>query len=65
MARRPPPGPPASSRRPCSPTTCWRGWPPRDPTDVEALGAIRGVGPILAQRFGEAILDALAVGDVA
>ena len=35
------------------------------PTDVEALGAIRGVGPILAQRFGEAILDALAVGDVA
>ena len=30
------------------------------PRDVEALGAIRGVGPILAQRFGEAILDALA-----
>ena len=35
------------------------------PSDVETLGAIRGVGPILAQRFGEAILDALAVGDVA
>jgi ATP-dependent DNA helicase RecQ len=35
------------------------------PADVEALGAVRGVGPILAQRFGEAILDALAVGDVA
>ena len=35
------------------------------PSDVEALGAIRGVGPILAQRFGEAILGALAVGDVA
>ena len=35
------------------------------PRDVEALGAIRGVGPILAQRFGEEILGALAVGDVA
>ena len=35
------------------------------PPDVEALGAVRGVGPILAQRFGEEILGALAVGDVA
>jgi DNA helicase-2/ATP-dependent DNA helicase PcrA len=35
------------------------------PSDVEALGAVRGVGPILAHRFGEDILDALAVGDVA
>ena len=35
------------------------------PADVEALGAVRGVGPILAQRFGEEILGALAVGDVA
>jgi ATP-dependent DNA helicase UvrD/PcrA len=35
------------------------------PSDVETLGAIRGVGPILAQRFGQAILDALAVGDMA
>ena len=35
------------------------------PADVDALGAIRGVGPILAQRFGEEILGALAVGDVA
>jgi DNA helicase-2/ATP-dependent DNA helicase PcrA len=35
------------------------------PVDVEQLGAIRGVGPILATRFGAAILDALAVGDVA
>ena len=60
-----PPAPPASSRRRCSPTTCWPGWRRRSRADVEALGAIRGVGPILAQRFGEAILDALAVGDVA
>jgi DNA helicase-2/ATP-dependent DNA helicase PcrA len=35
------------------------------PVDVEALGSIRGVGTILAQRFGEDILHALAVGDVA
>jgi DNA helicase-2/ATP-dependent DNA helicase PcrA len=35
------------------------------PADVEALGSIRGVGPILAGRFGEDILRALAVGDVA
>jgi DNA helicase II / ATP-dependent DNA helicase PcrA len=35
------------------------------PGDVDALGAIRGVGPILAQRFGAEILGALAVGDVA
>ncbi|MFL6204697.1 MAG: ATP-dependent helicase [Acidimicrobiales bacterium] len=35
------------------------------PADVEELGAVRGVGPILAQRFGEDILGALAVGDVA
>ena len=35
------------------------------PPDVEALGSVVGVGPILAQRFGEAILGALSVGDVA
>ena len=35
------------------------------PADVEELGAVRGVGPILAQRFGEEILGALAVGEVA
>ena len=35
------------------------------PADVEALGAVRGVGPILARRFGDAILGALEVGDVA
>jgi DNA helicase-2/ATP-dependent DNA helicase PcrA len=35
------------------------------PTDVEALGAIDGVGPILARRFGEEILRALSVGEVA
>ena len=35
------------------------------PSDVDALGAIGGVGPILAQRFGAEILGALAVGDVA
>jgi DNA helicase-2/ATP-dependent DNA helicase PcrA len=37
----------------------------RRPRDVEALGAIDGVGPILARRFGEEILAALAVGEVA
>ena len=30
------------------------------PGDVEALGAVRGVGPILARRFGPAMLDTLA-----
>jgi DNA helicase-2/ATP-dependent DNA helicase PcrA len=35
------------------------------PRDVDALGAIGGVGPLLARRFGPAILDALAVGDMA
>jgi DNA helicase-2/ATP-dependent DNA helicase PcrA len=35
------------------------------PTDVEALGEIEGVGPILARRFGEEILRALSVGEVA
>ena len=35
------------------------------PPDVDALAAVSGVGPILAQRFGPAILDALAVGDMA
>jgi DNA helicase II / ATP-dependent DNA helicase PcrA len=30
------------------------------PADLEALGALRGVGTILARRFGPAILDALA-----
>jgi DNA helicase-2/ATP-dependent DNA helicase PcrA len=30
------------------------------PRDVDALGAVRGVGPILASRFGAAMLDALA-----
>jgi DNA helicase-2/ATP-dependent DNA helicase PcrA len=30
------------------------------PTSVEELGTVRGVGPILARRFGEAILDALS-----
>jgi DNA helicase-2/ATP-dependent DNA helicase PcrA len=29
------------------------------PADLEELGAIRGVGPILARRFGSAILEAL------
>jgi ribonuclease D len=29
------------------------------PRDLDELGALRGVGPILASRFGEAILDAL------
>jgi DNA helicase-2/ATP-dependent DNA helicase PcrA len=37
----------------------------RRPADVEALGAIDGVGPILAGRFGDEILRALAVGEVA
>ena len=31
-----------------------------DPRDVDALGEVRGVGPILARRFGLAILAALA-----
>jgi ATP-dependent DNA helicase RecQ len=35
------------------------------PADVEALGSLRGVGPILAQRFGEQILSALSISDVA
>ena len=30
-----------------------------DPRDVDALGEVRGVGPILARRFGLAILAAL------
>jgi len=30
------------------------------PTDVDELGAVRGVGAILARRFGEAIFSALA-----
>jgi hypothetical protein len=29
------------------------------PRDLDELGALRGIGPILAGRFGEAILDAL------
>jgi hypothetical protein len=29
------------------------------PRDLEALGEIRGVGPVLARRFGEAMLGAL------
>jgi DNA helicase II / ATP-dependent DNA helicase PcrA len=37
----------------------------RPPADVEALGAVDGVGPILAGRFGDEILRALAVGEVA
>ncbi len=35
------------------------------PADVASLGEVPGVGPILAQRFGDAILRALSVGDVA
>jgi ribonuclease D len=35
------------------------------PADVDALGSVRGVGPILAQRFGEQILSALSISDVA
>ncbi len=30
------------------------------PRDLEELGAVRGVGPILAGRFGDAMLDALS-----
>ena len=30
------------------------------PRDLDALGAIRGVGPILAGRFGTNMLDALS-----
>jgi DNA helicase-2/ATP-dependent DNA helicase PcrA len=30
------------------------------PRDVDELGAVRGVGPILARRFGDAMLHALA-----
>jgi DNA helicase-2/ATP-dependent DNA helicase PcrA len=30
------------------------------PADLEALGAVRGVGPILARRFGDAMLGAMA-----
>ena len=30
------------------------------PRDVDELGAVRGVGPILASRFGDAMLGALA-----
>jgi DNA helicase-2/ATP-dependent DNA helicase PcrA len=30
------------------------------PRDVAELGAVRGVGPVLAHRFGPAILQAIA-----
>jgi DNA helicase-2/ATP-dependent DNA helicase PcrA len=32
------------------------------PRDIDELGSVRGVGTILAKRFGDDILDALAVG---
>ncbi|HEY9559083.1 MAG TPA: HRDC domain-containing protein, partial [Acidimicrobiales bacterium] len=34
-----------------------------EPTSVEELGAIRGVGPLLATRFGDAIMRAIRLED--
>ena len=55
------PVPRASNRRPCSPTTCSTASSPRSPRDVDELGAVAGVGPILASHFGDAMLGALAL----
>ena len=61
LAGRAPPAPRASTRRPCCPTTCSAASSPPAPRDVDELGAVRGVGPILASRFGDAMLGALAL----
>ena len=53
--------PRASNRRPCCPTTCSTASSPPSPRDVAELGAVAGVGPILASHFGDAMLGALAL----